>query len=179
MILEIGPADSGKTWEDSVTLDCIPRPHVDVVATWGRQNLPMRDNLFSFVYASHVIEHIPWYLTESALREAYRVLTPCGRLEIWTVDFEIVLKTYSSRKITDDWTPFNDEQDPIKWVAGRLFCGTRQNEESSWHRALFDEIYLMRCLESVGFKGVRRLEKQPKEQRVNHETVNLGMTGVK
>lgn len=38
------------------------------------------------LYASHVLEHIPWYKTEEVLREWVRVLKPGGVLEVWVPD---------------------------------------------------------------------------------------------
>lgn len=179
-ILEIGPATSGKTFAQAVTVDSVKRDGlIDHVATWGTDRLPFEDNTFRLVYASHVLEHVPWFRTGFALSEAFRVLKPNGVLQVWVPDFEIIVQGYLKRELPEDWTPLNDEREPMKWVAGRLFCGTRNEEESSWHRSVFDAAYLIRCFKSAGFAAVRRMVKQPSGQRVNHESINLGVRGYK
>jgi len=179
-ILEIGPGEDGPTFPGSFTVDSVARKHITNVATWGTDNLPFEDGVFQYIYTSHVLEHVPWYKTKSALDEVYRVLAPSGKFEVWVPDFRKLVSVYLSGDFfQEDWTPLNDEREPMKWLAGRMFCGTRLEEESSWHRAVFDEAYLRRCLEGSGFKDVVRLEDQPPEQRVNHKFINLGMSGIK
>ena len=67
--LEIGPGESRLPGE-WITLDCTPRAGVvDYVGLWGKDRLPFADNCFELVYASHVLEHVPWYHTVPALVE--------------------------------------------------------------------------------------------------------------
>lgn len=40
------------------------------------QDIPFKDNSYDFIYASHVLEHIPD--DKKALQEIYRILKPCG-----------------------------------------------------------------------------------------------------
>ena len=48
--------------------------------------LPFEDNTFDLVYASHVLEHIPWYKVEEVVKEWVRILKPGGVLEVWVPD---------------------------------------------------------------------------------------------
>ena len=59
-----------------------PSRNVDYVAD-AMTRLPFPDKTFDVVYASHVLEHLPWFHTEAILREWRRVLKPLGRLEVW------------------------------------------------------------------------------------------------
>lgn len=181
--LEIGPAKQGLIGTDWEGLDCVKRPHVEHVAEWGRDRLPFADGSIYAVYASHVLEHVPWFKVDEALSEVCRILQPGGWFECWVPDFEKLLKIYYSGHIAEDWLPFNEEREPMKWVAGRLFAGMRdvppENESSSWHRSLFDEAYLRRALEKAGFENVIRVGRQHTGQKVNHEAINLGMRATK
>ncbi len=67
------------------TLDIFGGRYVDYVYNAARP-LPFRDNTFDLIYASHVLEHIPWYMTEQVLREWFRILKPTGQLEVWVPD---------------------------------------------------------------------------------------------
>lgn len=61
--------------------DFQPYPDVDIV-TDLTQRLPLRDSSFTMVILSNVLEHIP--CPQNLLKEAYRVLSPSGRLVMMT-----------------------------------------------------------------------------------------------
>lgn len=179
-ILEIGPPPRGPTFAGCATLDSLQRMYITHVAVWGEDKLPFEDNLFDYVYASHVLEHVPWFQTRYAMSEAYRILKPGGKLEIWVPDFEILVKVYLAGEFPkEDWNPENEENELMKWVCGRLFYGLIKREDSCWHRAAFDERYLKKCFIETGFKDVVKLDKPPKEQTINHDFINLGVSGIK
>lgn len=179
MILEIGPPVGDRTFAGSVTVDCLVRDGVDFVARWGYESLPFPDQHFDYVYSSHVLEHISWMRTKEALREVWRILRPGGRCEIWVPDFAIICRTYALGQFPpDDWTPHNEERSLLKWVAGRLFCGLGEGE-GYWHRACFDAPYLKACFCEAGFAEVQQLVRPPDAQRVNHEFINLGVSGIR
>lgn len=178
VILEIGPAPGCTAYPGSVTVDCTARGDIDHVAKWGDDNLPFDDNTFDKVYASHVLEHVPWHLTQAALGEVLRVLSPGGVFEVWVPNLEVIVQVYLSGKFpAENWTPYNPEREVMKWVAGRLY--NRPTGNNSWHLACFDERYLRKCLEEAGFVALERLTQPPGGQRIGHGIINLGMKGVK
>jgi predicted SAM-dependent methyltransferase len=76
--LEIGP---GKDPVDGFeTLDVIDRPGIIYVAKWGHESLPIPNETYDLVFASHVLEHVCWTRTQNALLEVMRVLKPEGTL---------------------------------------------------------------------------------------------------
>lgn len=171
--LDIGPGDHPREGFD--TLDVLGHPTYR--AEWGSDPLPIEDESYDTVYSSHCIEHIPWYRTDSALSEVFRILKPGGTVEIHTVDFAVVVKGYLSGEALEKWTcqGFNEQLDPMKWVASRLFAYQRGETGENWHRACFDEAYLRDCLSRAGFGRIERCEPP-----VNHHgIINLGMRGVK
>lgn len=173
--LEIGPGlqQLQGPW---TTLDCQPRPGVvDTVCQWGEDPLPFASDLFDLVYASHVLEHVPWYRTVDALREAHRVLRLGGVIEIHVPNFDILIQAVTERRALDDHAEgkHNQELHWMHWVAERLFhCG----DETQWHRACFNSDHLRWCLTRAGFLDIHALDD---ERGHSHGIVNLGMSGVK
>lgn len=183
--LEIGPGN--KRLPDFETLNITPGPNVDHISDASKP-LPFDDNTFEIIYASHVLEHIPWYKVEDTLREWIRILKSGGQIEIWVpdglkickalVDYELYGKNYIGK---DGWYKYNPEKEPCKWAAGRLFTygdGTGNPNSTNWHRSLFTPRYLKNLLKKVGLTDVRCLSH--KEVRgYDHGWINLGMTGIK
>jgi SAM-dependent methyltransferase len=184
-MLEIGPGPERIAGFE--TLNVVPGPNVDYLGDAAKR-LPFRDATFDVIYASHVVEHIPWYQTQSALREWVRVLASGGRMEVWVPNGLLICKTLVDFELTgenridrDGWYRFNDEKDPCKWAAGRLFTygdGTGRPDDPNWHRAMFTPRYLRFVLESVGLSDVRELGRAD-VRGYDHGWINLGMTGTK
>lgn len=179
--LEIGPGGSrlGPDWE---TVDCRPGPNVDRVGQWGVVNgLPYGDAKFDLVYASHVLEHVPWFETATALADVYRILKPGGVFEVWVPNFEYLAECYSKEECGDDWRKFNPNSDPMTWLNGRLFTygGPEGLADPNWHRAVFDQYFLHRHLFTAGFQDVKRIDRKEKPRGHDHGPINLGMRALK
>lgn len=183
--LEIGPGPERISGFE--TLDIVNDAHVDYV--WNAaKSLPFDDSVFDLVYASHVLEHIPWYQVEIILTEWVRILKPAGRVEVWVPDGLKICQTLLDYELSginnidkDGWYKFNTEHDPCKWAAGRLFTygdGRGSFAHPNWHRAIFTPRYLSRLFENTGLHQVRILD--PSEVRgYDHGWISLGMGGVK
>ena len=172
--VEIGPRWR-KIAPDWVTVDIVPRHYVDRVADWAA-GLPFADGSVSLIYASHVLEHIWWYRTDAALREAYRVLAPGGLLELHVPDLAAILLAYVRRSCLDDWRAHNPEGDPMKWINGRIFAHDDRGEGDQ-HWAIFDRAYLRRCLQKAGFGEM--IDAAPVRSDSRHPSFDLAMTAVK
>lgn len=180
--LEIGPGR--KRIDGFETVNAIRTDVTDHVA--DARSLPFQDGAFSLVYASHIIEHIPWYETNKALAEWFRVLAPGGALEVWTVDGYKVAKQLVEYVETgkwtdrDRWSRHGVDKNPHQWCAGRLFAyaGTDGEDSVNWHRALFTAPYLMKCFRDAGFKAVRLMDRS-EVRGADHGWINLGVRGVR
>jgi len=169
------------------TLNIVPAWGVDYVGDASRR-MPFKDGTFDLVYASHVLEHVPWYLVEGTLREWIRVLRAGGCLEIWVPDGLKICRTlveaeddHQDRTHLDGWYKFNPERDPCVWAAGRLFTfgdGTGRRDHPNWHRALFTPQYLERLFVKIGLHDVRPLGHE-EVRGDDHGWINLGVTGRK
>lgn len=173
--LEIGPGDCPLTGEWD-TLDAQPVVPVTYIAQWGLERLPIPNNRYNLIFSSHAIEHVPWYRTEHALLEVYRILKPGGSFEVWTVDFAVVVQSYLKQEWAGDWDCGGRVQHWMQSIAGRTFAYEKQGNPYMWHKALFDRPYLKWCLKSVGFLLVGDLEKS---RGHDHGIINLGVWATK
>lgn len=173
--LEIGPGDCplGPEWD---LLDAQRGHEIDYVARWGLEPLPIPDCAYDVIYASHVIEHIPWYHTLDALREAHRIIVPGGSLEIWTVDFAVVVQAYLAKEWAGDWDCGGRIKHWMHSIAGRTFAYEKNGNPHMWHKALFDREYLGECLTQAGFST---LENLTKTRGHDHGVINMGIKAVK
>jgi len=175
--LEIGPGERLQGFEG---VDSIAGPAVDEVA--DARKLPYPDQTFDLVYASHVIEHFPWYETVDVLREWRRVIVDGGTLEVWTVNALVVARRLLEYEQTgtganpDQWNRFNPGRNPYLWCSGRLFAYRKAFDggENNWHKALFTPKHLSACLREAGFKKTRQM--QYSEVRGHHHgPINMGI----
>ena len=184
-MLELGPGPEQIPGFE--TLDIVNGKHVDYVYDAAKR-LPFDDNTFDLIYASHVLEHIPWYQTVDVLTQWVRILKPGGHLEVWVpdglkickalVDYELHAENYIDK---DGWYQFNEEKDPCKWAAGRIYTygdGSANPDSSNWHRALFTPRYLKLALEKVGLRDIEQMDRSQVRGH-DHGWINLGMRGIK
>jgi ubiquinone/menaquinone biosynthesis C-methylase UbiE len=173
--VEIGPGTSplGPEW---TTVDAVAGPGVDHIARWGIDSLPLPDDSCSLVYASHVIEHLPWYQTVDALREVRRCLKDGAKVELHTVDFEVVVSYFQQGKC-DGWWAHNPDHDPTLWAAGRIFAYEKEGQGYNWHKAIFTEKHLGNCFKKAGFRSWKRIGLPRGKEK--HGVINLGMEATK
>ncbi|MGE3376462.1 MAG: methyltransferase domain-containing protein [Vicinamibacteria bacterium] len=166
--LEIGAVRAGPVGAGFETLDALAG--ADHRARWGEEPLPFPDEVFGEVYASHVLEHVPWFLSVAALREAHRVLAPGGLLEVWVPDLRAIVDSYLAGRCGDGWRKHNPDGDPLLWLNGRLF--TYGPGDENWHRAAFDAEHLTACLTRAGFARVEVTRRRTRG--VSHGPIDLG-----
>lgn len=183
--MEIGPGN--RRIDGFETLNIIGGFNVDYV--WNAEKrLPFSDGSFELIYASHVLEHIPWYKTEEVLCDWVRVLAPGGRLELWIPDGLKICEAFvnaeklGSRDFDHDgWYKFNPDHDPCVWVSGRVFSygdGTGKRNHPNWHLAIFSYRYLEKILRRAGCTHVAPLERSA-IRAYDHGWINLGIVGKK
>ncbi|WP_072391602.1 class I SAM-dependent methyltransferase [Hyphomicrobium sp. CS1GBMeth3] len=182
--LEIGPGSD--VLDGFETLDVITGSNVTYVGQ--ALSLPFRDDTFQVVYASHIIEHVPWYQVPMALKEWVRVLQPGGQLKVWTPDGLKIAKAFVEAEESgetdfhkDGWWRFNEGHDPCVWASGRCFSygdGTGRNDHPNWHRALFSPRYLKQLFRGAGLVEIREMDRSEVLGH-DHGWINLGVCGTK
>ena len=183
--LEIGPGEHPLPGFEA--LDARPGPFVDYVLNAAKP-LPFRNATFSLIYASHVLEHVPWYQVPAVVREWVRILAPGGWLEIWVPDGLKICKTLVDAELggedathRDGWYKFNPEKDPCVWASGRIFTygeGSGDAPSPNWHRALLTPRYLRNVLQEAGLEEVGPMDRS-EVRGYDHGWINLGMKGRK
>lgn len=184
-MLEIGPGP--KRLDGFETLNVIAGLEVDYVLDAAKP-LPFESGSFDLIYASHVLEHIPWYQTAMVLSEWARLIKKGGTIEIFVPDGIKIAKTFVDAEeadpcliAQDGWYRFNDGRDPCVWANGRIFSygdGTGRKNDPNWHFCLFSERYLRFLLEESGFGNVVPLGASDVRGH-DHGWINMGVRGVK
>lgn len=175
--LEIGPGDCplGSGWDTLDVVDVLGEG-LDHVALWGFESLPVADSSYDLVFASHVIEHIPWYQTMDALRDVYRILAPNGDLEIWTLNFQVIVEAYLEKRWVRDWDCGGRVKNFMHSIAGHVFAYEKQGNPYMWHKAIFDPEYMRDCLQKCGFVKIERLTTS---RGHDHGPANMGFRATK
>jgi hypothetical protein len=173
--VEIGPGVK-KLGEDWVTVGV--NADVDHKLLWGSHALPFDDDSVDEFYASHVIEHIPWWRVGDALAEAARVIRSGGMIELHTIDFRAVVDRYIFGSC-GDWTDKDGivGEEPLLWVASRVFSHGATYADVQWHKSCFDRPYLTRLLTDAGFVDIEDAGKPRGPEK--HGVVNMGLKAVK
>jgi SAM-dependent methyltransferase len=182
--LEIGPGDI--RIEGFETVNIFNSPVTDYVLDAAKP-LPFETGTFEIVYASHILEHIPWYYTQEVLKEWNRILKRGGELEIWVPDGLKIAKAFVAAEEGDNyidkdgWYKFNPDQDPAIWASGRFFTygdGNGTLGHPNWHKAVFSYRLLEKLMIGAGFQDVKRMENS-EVRGYDHKWINLGIKGTK
>ena len=183
--------DLGFDWRHPIpgfeTLSIFQTPNTDYVMDASKQ-MRFKDNTFDIVYASHVLEHIPWYQVKWVLQEWTRILKPGGRLEVWVPDgYKIcsALINYEDNgtdvTAKDGYYECVENNDPRLWVNLRIYAhgdGKGDLRNANWHRTLFTESLLKDMFKSSGLSSIESLSNEQVRGR-DHGWINLGCGGVK
>jgi predicted SAM-dependent methyltransferase len=134
-----------------VNVDALPgAPGVDVVANLF-DPLPFEDGSADLIYASHVLEHLPYPEVPRILADWRRVLRDGGRLLVAVPDLDVIAHQLVARR---GW--FTPPHAP--WVA-LIYGGNK--DEYDVHRGGFNAAYLAALLAEAGFGAIRRADAFP------------------
>lgn len=180
--LEIGPDVKriGPEWE---TLSVQRGPQIDYIADITEPIRVVPNGQYDLVYASHVFEHVPWFMVVKAMRNVWRIIKPGGRLEVWVPDFNKVLEVFRNPESMkkDRFRQHNKLMDHMLWVNGRVFAGHSSKMKlytkiSVWHKCLFDKPFLIRCLKRAGYTSFHDLQTP---RGYDHGFIGLGVGAIK
>jgi predicted SAM-dependent methyltransferase len=139
--LHLGGKQASPGW---TIVDIENRPEVDLVS--DIRTLPIASESVSEIYASHVVEHLPFAGVGDALDEFARVLLPGGRLRIAVPDLDTILSLMSSKLVSTVGV----------YELTRFVYGGQTNEHD-YHRSGFNFETLSAVLEQKGFREIRRV----------------------
>ncbi len=143
MKLHIGSNFAAEGW---TTLDINPGPGVDHVGDC-RDLGQFADNSCETIYASHVLEHIPYREIDAALKEWRRVLKPGGLLMVAVPDLDMLARLYTQPQMSlqDRW-----------FIVQMMFGG--QSDPHDIHYVGFHDELLGYYLREAGFVEMRKVE---------------------
>ena len=126
-------------------MDLVSDPEVDYVGDC--QNLAQFDaNSIEAVYASHVLEHVPFAELQPTLKEWHRVLIPDGKLMVAVPDMNILAQLFVKPEVKGGDKVF---------VMRMMFGG--QLDDTDFHFIGFDLEILGVHLHMAGFENIRRV----------------------
>lgn len=183
--LEIGP---GLNRIDGFeTVNIIDGKNVDYIMDVS-EKLDFEDAQFDIIYASHILEHVPWFLQKKVFAELFRILKTNGVLEVWVPDggkIMGVLQDYENDGVDntgkDGWYRLNSDRNVHTWVNGRIFSygdETANPNSFNWHRTLFTKKSLISLFEGANFSSIVEMDHS-QVRGFDHGWINLGVKGVK
>ncbi|MBP8304043.1 MAG: methyltransferase domain-containing protein [Phycisphaerae bacterium] len=123
-----------------INVDIRAAPHVHYIHDVTDLSI-FSEGYADLIYACHVLEHVRHTAVKHTLWEWRRVLKPGGILRLSVPDFDKIVLIYESC-----------DKD-LESILRPLMGG--QNYSSNAHHAVFNEAYLIKRLQEVGFKHVR------------------------
>jgi predicted SAM-dependent methyltransferase len=174
--LQIGAGDNNSVgW-----LNTDIEPMAEQVYLDATKQFPLPDSSFHYVFAEHMIEHVPWEGGLAMVKECYRVLAPGGKLRIVTPNLTKFMELLSGASDADAQRfikiKLGHHGWPITPVAGAYIFNHEVRDFG--HQFLYEPGSLRNTLELAGFKRItqyRVVEKtDPVFQEVELRTRDAG-----
>lgn len=143
MKLHVGSRKRYLGWK---ALDLVEGPEVDYVGTCSDLS-QFETNSIEALYASHVLEHVPYADIPRTLKEWHRVLAPGGKVMIAVPDMNILSQLFVKPEIKG--------ADKVA-VMQMMFGG--QTDKTDFHCIGFDLEILGVQLHIAGFANIRRVQ---------------------
>jgi len=142
ILLNIGCGN--KPFKGFVNVDNLDIPEIQHPMTDARDLSAINDESVDYIYACHVLEHMPRGDTLGALIEWNRVLKTGGVIRISVPDWDSTVKYYQQT---------GDLENLLNWI-----YGGREKEELNefTHRRIFNLANLRSLLYESGFKRIER-----------------------
>lgn len=143
--LHIGGTVRRAGWE---VVNAVPGPHVDHLGN-ANDLSQFPDEIFSDIYASHVLEHFDHAReVQAVLKEWLRVLKPAGRLMITVPDLDVLCRLFLDRQSLS-----TDER---RFVTLMIYGG--HVDKYDYHYVGFNDELLAYHLRAAGFQACQRVD---------------------
>lgn len=116
--------------------------------------LPFEDNTVDLIYASHVLEYFDREEVVKIINEWNRVLKPGGVLRIAVPNFEVICELYLNKNI------------PLEKFLGPMYGKMKMENETIYHRTIYDFISLKTLMESNGFEETKKYDWRETEHNM-------------
>ena len=138
MMLNIG---CGEETVGDIKIDIRSLSNIDVLC--DAQHLPFRENAFSHVYASHIVEHLSWRVVNTVIDEWSRVLKTGGLMELKMPNIKFIGFLISV---------FLERDYDYSWAMGG------QHHERDAHKALFPPNKLKKIMNRKNYSLIRHFK---------------------
>lgn len=137
--------------------DIVPQNNQSILLD-VRDRFPFENNVFDYIFAEHLIEHLSLDEGIFMLNECFRLLKKNGRLRIATPDLDVISKLYTEREKL-----FGEKY--IKWSIDNFAKDARLYDPvivvntlfHNWnHKFLYDLSFLRKILENSGFRDIQQ-----------------------
>ncbi len=145
------------SWPDNITV-------MDI-----RRDLPYPDGSVTYVYSSHLLEHLTHKTARKLLEECYRVLTPGGAIRIVVPDLLVSIKKYMESY--EKWDENSQTPSPAGHFLESLSMLPKDTGKDpllvraynalynkNTHKWAYDRQSLSYLLKSIGFKNISQKE---------------------
>lgn len=136
-----------------------------------RKKLPFKDNYFSAIYASHLLEHLYFDEAERLLKECQRILSPGGVLRMVVPDLRAIILEYldgtSANKLSDS----QESIAPADLLNNKLLLRYKNPptgnifykiykcfKDIHSHKWMYDADSLSKIFERAGFVSVQEMQ---------------------
>lgn len=119
-----------------------------------RHGLPYEDGSVSYVYSSHMIEHLSRWRAVDLMRECRRVLVSGGVVRLATPNFATLINGYRSRTVTHGATPadsFMKQLETYREIQGSFAQRWIHRLVFAPHQWLYDAESLSQLVEEASF----------------------------
>jgi predicted SAM-dependent methyltransferase len=127
----------------------------DIIYLNATKRFSFHDNVFDYIFAEHLIEHLTYMEGRKFLGECYRILKPSGKIRLATPDLQFLLALYSKR------TSLHAKY--IRWATAKFMPYLEVNEPAfvinnffrDWgHKSIYDYESIKGILQRTGFINV-------------------------
>jgi predicted SAM-dependent methyltransferase len=120
---------------------------------------PFPAESFQYVFAEHLIEHLPWEGGLKMLQESHRVLAPGGKVRVITPDLERLVHLLNDGPDVDAQKFIDASRRLFNWPETPVMPAYILNKVvREWgHQFVYDPGTLRKTLELAGFTDIRQL----------------------
>lgn len=140
-------------------------PKASGVYVDAMSNYPFPDGSFHYIFAEHLIEHLPWEGGLNMLRECHRVLAPGGKIRIVTPNLARYFHMLNSAADGETRKFIDTSRRLFGWPDTPVMAAYVFNKSMrEWgHQFIYDPATLKKTLELAGFKQIM-------ERRIGEKT---------
>ncbi len=132
-------------------------PHGSEIYLDATSRYPFADGSFQYIFAEHLIEHLPWEGGLAMLKECHRVLAPGGKIRIVTPNLAKLFYLLNASSDIEAQKFIEAERRLFGWADTPVMpvYVINKNVREWGHQFIYDPTSLRRTLEIAGFSEIK------------------------